>query len=42
MIYSFVVSDIGSYRCLVKNFIGMVYSLVMVFMDILKCKCSFV
>lgn len=41
-IYSFAVSDIGSYRCLAKNSIGTAHSPVMAFMDIPKCKCSFV
>lgn len=41
-IYNFAVSDIGSYRCLAKNSIGTAHSPVMAFMDIPKCKCSFI
>lgn len=41
-IYNFAVSDIGSYRCLAKNSIGTAHSPVMAFMDIRKCKFSFI
>lgn len=36
-IYSFAVSDIGSYRCSAQNSVGTAHSPTMAFMDIPKC-----
>lgn len=37
-IYSFAISDIGSYRCSAQNSVGTVHSPTMAFVDIPKCK----